>query len=826
MRISGKTSRLLSVTVAASLLSVGTPAAAQLEEIVVTATKRAKSLQDVPVSVVAMSGETVKEFGIGRGEEFAADIPALTIARNPVSNFIFIRGVGTAGSNAGIEQSVSIFHDSIYMGRHQLSRSPFMDLERVEVLRGPQGILFGKNTIGGAIHVIAAKPTEEFEGSVSVLFGEDGEQELSGVVSGPLADNLRGRLSYRAYEYDGYLTNILTDQDGPERDDETVRAQLEWDITDTLRANFKWETNSYQQFQQSTQLAVTNPFTPAAAATSGLNQALIAFTTGGSGVEKIDGERAVLNDGGQAIGQLVPQFAGLPGFPSLPEFSDNESDVGSISLDWALGEHTITSITGIAKYEFRDTCDCDFAAIPLIQVDASEDYEQFSQELRITSPAGETLEYIAGFYYQDTDLEYRSVEGFGTALLTPAGLPPTLFPNLTRDYVFNQESDTTAVFGSLTWNFSDTTRATFGLRYSEESKTANHRLDKKFTAGWDFSPIAGLPAGTLAFGESAAEYDRFVSTPALAQAVGIAEVAIFANALGTFEHDITRDRDEDFVTWSIGLQHDINDEVMGYANIATGVKGGGFDARFLRTNTSPFFEYEEEEALSYELGIKSTLLDGNLTLNGAAFYTTVEDYQVSIFDGATAFFVQNAAEIESKGLEVDLKWLATDNLLVSFAGSYLVAEYSEFRNAPCWAGSLQNNRGDCVGRGTATAFRDATGDANIFSPELSFNLNLDYNMPISDNLEIRGVANINYADDQFTAADYDPIYAAQESFTKLDLRLSLGSIDGKWNVAILGKNLTDEFTSSNNNDQPLVPGNGFSSTDRLRSVALQATYNF
>jgi len=824
--IKKKQMRVLHSIVALSVLAATSPSLAQLEEIVVTATKRAESLQDVPVSIVALSGETIKELGITRGEEFTADIPAVTIAQNPISNFIFIRGIGTAGANAGIEQSVSIFHDGIYMGRHQLSRAPFMDLERVEVLRGPQGILFGKNTIGGAIHVIAAKPTDDLEGSVSALFGSDGEQELTAVLSGPLSDNLRGRLAVRSYEYDGFLENVITQQEGPQREDQTVRAQLEWDVSDSLTLSAKLESSTYEQLQQSTQLGVINPFTPGAAATNGLNQALVAAATGGDGVERIDNERAVDNDGGALLGSLIPGFAGIPGFPSLPEFSDNNSDVSSITAEWNVGGHTVTSITGFAQYDFRDVCDCDFAALPLIQVDATEDYEQFSQELRVTSPTGQTIEYIAGLYYQDADLEYRSGESFGTALLAPPGLPVVLFPNVTRDVSFDQNQETLAAFGQLKWNINDSTRATFGLRYSDESKNVNHRLDTRLTGGQDYSALAGLPAGTLAFGDTPEEFDRLLATPGLELAAGVAQGAIFNDALGTFEHDITRQRDESFVTWSLGLQHDFGDDVTAFVNVSTGVKGGGFDARFLRQNDDPFFEYEEEEVLNYEVGFKSSLLDGILQLNGTAFFSTVEDYQVSIFDGATAFFVQNAAEVESRGIEVDLKWLANDKFLVSFSGVYLDAEYSSFPNAPCFAGTLANNRGNCIGRGTPSAFRDATGGRNLFSPEFSFNLNLDYSYELNDNWELRTVANINYSDDYFASADLDPIYAGVDSFTKLDLRIGLASIDGKWDFALLGKNLTEEFSSGNNNDQPLVPGNGFVSTDRLRSIAVQATYRF
>ncbi|MGI9294121.1 MAG: TonB-dependent receptor domain-containing protein [Pseudomonadales bacterium] len=236
--------------------------------------------------------------------------------------------------------------------------------------------------------------------------------------------------------------------------------------------------------------------------------------------------------------------------------------------------------------------------------------------------------------------------------------------------------------------------------------------------------------------------------------------------------------------------------------------------------TIHFFEYDEEEALNIELGMKSTLLDGAMTLNATLFQTTVEDYQVSIFDGATAFFVQNAAEIESTGLEMDLKWAATEQLIVSLAGSWLDNKYNEFPNAPCWAVQVVADPVGCL------AGRDASGETNTFSPELAFNLNLDYAMPIGASLEARAVLNINYSDEYTVAGDLDPVITLQDSFTKYDLRLSLGNINGTWDVALIGKNLSDEFTSGSSNDQPLVPGNGYASTDRLRSYAVQANYRF
>ncbi len=821
----------LSTLVLGTLISPLALAQQEIEVIEVSATKRAESIQEVPISIIAMSGEAIQDMSITRAEEFAANIPAVTIAQNVIGNFVFIRGVGTPGANQGIEHSVAIFHDGIYMGRSQLSRAPFMDLERVEVLRGPQSTLFGKNTIGGAVHVIAAKPTFDRQASISALIGSDGEQEINAMLSGEITDELAGRIAYRGYKLDGYLDNVLTGKEGPERDDQSLRVQLAWFPTDDLKVSAKWEESTFDQVQQSSQLAVTDPI-GTGVPFSALNQALVAAATGGDGAEQYDKERAVDNDGGVLLGTVAPDYANLPGFPDKPEFSDNKMKTGTLTFDWDIGDHTLTAISGYAHYTYQDICDCDFAAIPLIQVDATEDYDQYSQEIRVASPGGEKFDYIAGVYFHKSTLEYRSIEGFGTSLAAPlVGQPAIAVPNLTRDYGLDQDQSMWSIFGSGTYSFTDSTRVTLGVRYFDETKEVDHFLDKTFTGGWDYSAVAGLPAGSLVYGDTAAEYDRFLTDVTDTPLSGLADLSefLFAGLLGTFEHDIKdREREEKDWNWSLTVENDLSDGIMAFATVATGTKGGGFDGRFLGTNEGQFFEYEEEKATSYELGLKSFLFDNAMILNAALFYSTIDDFQVSIFDGATAFFVQNAAEIETKGLEVDMKWSATDSLLVSFAGSILDNEYSNFPNAPCHSisGSEPIDRGNCIGRGTPTAFRDASGEANSFAPDLAFNLNFNYVVPLSNALEFRGILNINYSDEYFNTGDLDPIYAQQEAFTKVDVRFSLGSAEGDWEVALIGKNLTDELTSDNSNDQPLVPGNGFASTNRGRSVAVQFSYRF
>lgn len=815
--------KLLATTVAT--LAAGAMAlpvsAATLEEVVVTATKRAESLQDVSISMLAVSGETIREESITKMEDLTNSMPAVTVSSNPIGNFIFIRGIGSS-TNQGIEQSVSMFHDGIYMGRHQLSRAPFMDIERVEVLRGPQSIMFGKNTVGGALSVIAAKPTQEREGLISIMAGEDGEQEVNLVVSGGLTDNLAGRFAYRDYQYDGFMQNLATGNDEAGSDDWTARGTLVWDVNDQTTVTLKHEASEFNQTGRTMQASVSNPFG------NGLlfNPIVqgLAQLYSGSPTESLDDVRIVINDGGAglvAIGAFQNDDPDgddfLPaGFPDKAEISDNEMQVTTLTLETQMGENTFTATAGFAHYEYIDVCDCDFGPMPLIQVDASEDYDQESLELRLTSPGGETIDYIVGAYFHNADLRFDSSESFGSALVGA--------PNVSRDYYFEQEQEQMSVFGSATWNMDDTTRLTLGLRYTEEDKTADRELAKRFTAG------------------TVAQYDGFQAANPGSASTNL-DAGLWNGLLGTFEHQLLgRERSEEFVDWSFNLEHDINDDIMVYGLVSTGVKGGGFDARYLKNpevSTTTIaaggvvstdvpvagfdkYEYEEEEALNMELGFKSTLLDGAMTFNATLFRTEITDLQVSIFDGGTAFLVDNAAEMTAQGLELDVKWAATESLTVSAAGAYLDNKFDSFPESPCWQRAATSpDFALCI-----DGAQDASGEPNIMSPELSMSLRLDHEMPIGNNLLLRSSVDAFYSDEHFTAADLDPIYAFQEAYTRVNLRLALADAAGKWDVALIGKNITDEEVSVNNNDVPLVNGNGYSTIQRLASWAVQGTYRF
>ena len=227
------------------LCSSYTMAAAVLEEVIVTATIRAESLQDVPVSVNAISGDKMMEAGISKVEDLQAYVPNLTMSETGIGTNIYIRGIGS-GINPGFEQSVGMYFDGVSYGRAQLSRAPFLDMARVEVLRGPQNILFGKNSIAGALSLISARPGQEFEGLASATYEvETNERVIDFVVSGPIADTIGARLAIRKREIDGHLENLTLNRDEPMRDEQTIRAIFEWDATANLTAALKLEVGQF-----------------------------------------------------------------------------------------------------------------------------------------------------------------------------------------------------------------------------------------------------------------------------------------------------------------------------------------------------------------------------------------------------------------------------------------------------------------------------------------------------------------------------------------------------------------------------------------------------
>ena len=413
--------------------------APMLEEVVVTAQKRVESLQDVPISVSAMSGEKVNENGITNLEELTLYIPNVNVNQGQAQPNLFIRGVGS-GTNAGFEQSVGMYIDGVYSGRGALAAVPLtMDLQRVEVLRGPQGTLFGKNTIGGAINITTNKPSFENEGYVEAYYSDDANEQIyTAVLNGELTDKLAGRLAVRYDGMDGWWDNQYLREQGPDTNNWYGRASVLFDASDRVEVIAKYEYGDFQA------------------------QAL----------------PTVVYQSDQPL-----NFQGDPVFPiiddrdraayDLSDTRDVRTDVGVLTVNWDVDFATLTSISAYSAYDLQRKQNSDQAVTAALHRTQDEDFHQYSQELRLVSPGGQIIDWIAGAYYEHSNLKVNRVNTEADfALAGPLSVPPLInlpeFAPVPSE--FDQDTDAWAAFGQLTYSLTDTVRVTGGLRYTSEEK--------------------------------------------------------------------------------------------------------------------------------------------------------------------------------------------------------------------------------------------------------------------------------------------------------------------------------------------------------------------
>lgn len=780
-----------------------------LEEVVVTAQKRAQSIKDVSISVAVMGGDDISDKAMIGLEQVTANLPAVTVAQNILSQFIFMRGIGTPGIAPGSEQSVGMFSDGIYLGRPTMARAPLMDIDRVEIMRGPQSIFFGKNTMAGAIGTYTASPTQEFEGKVSALYEPgDNEKELNLMLSGPLSDTVSGRLAVRKYDMDGYIENKFSEDEGPKQDDTTVRVKLAWDATDTISIEGSYEYNEFRSDGALTEVGSIENWTPAPDAAIQQNYALgrglLALSsqlTGGlANVE--DGVTALNNTYESQQVQALNAAMGLgldeqmATLPSGSIYTESDSDLFILKAEQELGAHTFTGIYGYANFETSANCNCDNSPVPLVTAKPKEDYSQHSIELRLTSTDPDTLEYMGGLFYQTADLDFYESNDIGLSLVDlltvmNGGTAQGLI-NISRDMRLKQETDTWSVFGSTTWHITNQFRNLLGLRYQQETKDATHVTQNYIT------------------GMTPTQYD----------AIGSPADALYVGMLDSYEHSYNDEIDDTTISWLLKFEYDITPDAMIYASVSNGAKAGGFDARNVGRNDAAGLDqwsFEEEEAISYELGIKQSLMGGRMQLYAALYHTTVEDYQVSVYLPPINFYVDNAAELTSRGLELETQFRATEELTISLAVAYLDSSWDSFKDAPCT--EEQKVTGACA-RGS----QDLSGEVNVFSPEWSGNLTLTHSTQLGE-FYLDSTLDVNYSDSYYTESDLDE-NTKYDAWTTVDLRIALSNDDNNWQLALAGKNLSDEEKGNSRTDLAFMQGAYFTQIDRMRSIALQASYNF
>ncbi len=779
---------------------------ARLTTVTVTARKRDETLINAPVAVTAVSGAELEAQGVTNLEQISARVPGLQVGRGAQTSNIFIRGVGS-GINKGFEQSVGLYVDGVYQPRsRQFSQSQF-DLQQVEVLRGPQGVLFGKNTVAGAIKLETASPEvgEELNGWVGVTWEpEFNTQSYSGVFSAGLADNLAGRLAIRYTTTDGYVENRVFDRDEAEREDMFARATLAWQPTESLNVETKL---SYLEMDGVGKELTINAIddrlpTPSTIALSQMLHPDFGVSTGDT---------------------AYVSFSGNPAFrvgdPPISDTETTESLSGSVKAEWEFDNFTLTSITGYSSFDFAQHHDVDFLPVSFIHNLDEEELDMFSQELRIATDWDGRINFLGGLYYENQDAYIEETTAFnGTFGVLPTSILPGGIVNVAQRTFFDQQAETIALFGELGIDLTDSVTLELGLRYSEDEKS----IDKSVVVGAgtprDFVGLV-TPADTI----GSADLTEYLTAAAtVGGADGLNSAATFAALLNRFAADLNDTRTEDHLDPSVKLRWQYADNGSAYISYSTGYKSGGYnfspDTAEPDGSPRPGHEFDGEKVTAWEAGIKHQFMGDRARIGAVIFRSELEDLQVTSWSG-TSFVVGNAAELQVQGLELDGQFLLSDEIEIGGAFAYLDHEFQSFPGAGCSV--IETGLGTCpdsAGVGT----KDLAGERGAFAPEFSGNVYLAFNRSF-ENFDLNARIGANFKDEMFLDGDLDP-NAFQEGYTKFDAHV--GVEFGRYEFRVFGRNLTDEATYTASVDAPLSPGVYVGWIEEPRVIGAEGRINF
>ena len=651
-----------------------------IEGIVVTAQKREQNLQDVPIVVNVVSGQQLQDAGVRDVKDLQVLTPGLSVTSSTggAQTSIRIRGVGTIGDNPGLESSVGTVIDGVYRARSGVAFGDLGELERIEVLKGPQGTVFGKNTSAGVINVITKAPQFDFGADAELTYGNYDHVGVAASVTGPISDTLAARIYAARRVRDGFYD--VSNGAGPSRqkdnDDQdvwTVRGQLLWLPTDAVQVKFLAD---YTKREEHCCLDVATVPGPTAAI--------------------ID---ALAADAG--ISRPADPFRRLA-YANRESNQDIEDMGVSLQIDWDLTDDiAVTSITALRDWENYQANDIDFSSADIwYRPDDRLTYAKFktfSQELRFAGTSG-PLDWMVGAYYSDEQLDTGAHTLFGVSyetyfsLLLSSGANPTAVSALTglpagTNFIPGQGSLDTydhsnkgwAVFTNNTWHVTDALEVTFGLRYTDDTK-------KVFSQYRNTAPGAACAAA--------------IARPILAAA----RAAICApTGDPAFNNVDTRQkRSEDRLGGTVKVSYRFNPELMTYVSYASSHKSGGFNldrARFDAGVINPDTSFPAETVESYEAGFKSNLAGNTLLLNAAAFAQTFKHFQLNTYTGVS-FVVASVPKVTSRGVDVDLVYRTPfEGLTVTGGVTYAVTQFGDFVPGPGIGPRLPTTRVSYARRG-------------------------------------------------------------------------------------------------------------------------------
>ncbi len=620
------TTRKYAALLTAPVLCSSLVTAGELEEIIVTSQHREQNVQDVPITVTAIGADELKEADIFDAATIALHVPGMSYSEFAAGqSLISMRGISSVDDGAGLDNSVGLFLDGVYIGRLASINFDMFDLERIEVLKGPQGTLFGRNSIGGAISVVSQKPADELSGKIGLTVGNEGILRYQGFISGPLSDSVAGKLTLSHREHDGYVDNLVLGTKLQDEDQTSLRGQLRFstESSDWL-LSADWMDDDRNDMGR-TAIESNAPVVEIAAA-NGVTRAR---------------QQASPADG----------------------FSKREANGISLQGDIEFNNGTLTTITAFrhaeADWEMQSVgAGLGAIGLPFDEVfdDIIEDIDTFSQELRWTSNLDGNFNYTAGLYYfrEETDrTEQFKITAAGTYngfVVQDVGSQAIIGNEYTRTV---NETNSYAIYGQGTWDISEALALTFGARYTLDEKDY---LATSVDCGGDRT---GTP------------FENFAEC----QGVG-GSLNIVAESF-----TVTPNDDWDDFSPMVSLQYRPSDGIMLFATASKGFKSGGF-AGSQGIEAVAGDPVEPETALNYELGFKGDLFDNTLRLNATAFLTDYEDLQIVRFGPVAGsafgtFVTANIGTADIQGIELDFVWNIGDNVQITGNYAYLDTEVND-----------------------------------------------------------------------------------------------------------------------------------------------------
>lgn len=756
--------------------------ASVIEEIVVMARKRAENLQETPISVTAFTTEGLEARNILKVDQVAEASPNVVfeptapLTGSTNNGSIFIRGIGTTEFSLGTEPGVGVYVDDVYMARTIGNVLDVVDVEDVEVLRGPQGTLFGRNSAGGAIIIRSKRPDEEFSGKVRAGYGTDNTWEVHGSASVPLHETLLSRVSFLHREQDGYVKDITGQEDFGSKNSWVARGTLEWmplsNFTATGRIDYTREDNSAAPYVL-VDLFEENPFAPGVATFVALQNlglgcaAGVAGNTGGSCVDQY----YVRGPHETAFGYSTDSRF-LNDFNKEKFQSRDFTEVwgGSLTLDWDVYDINVKSVTAYRQAEARNPRNPDHTPFQVLEANSDLEQNQLSTELQVSGQLlSDRLDWILGYFFMHEE---------GYQLDSVDLWPVTLFSG--GDF----ENENWAVFAQGTYSLLDNLDLTVGVRYTEEDKTFRSISDE-FLFGRTqvllaFRPLVlGIPGSTPA--------DDKIEIP----------------PIPLFDEPSPLTISE--VTPHASLAWRITDDLMSFASYSKGYKAGGFEQRLaLPTAQAPTFESEFVDA--YELGFKSVIANRTLRLNGSVFYMDYEGIQCAVVKGIAPTTI-NCGSGEILGVEFEGNWVPGPEWLIDFNVGYLDAQWAKGTLTPeaATVGISENNKFAMI-------------------PEWQTAVGVSYEFGLGSRGTVTPRVDWSYRSEIYKDAPNTEVLR-QDGLHLLNVSIVWLSLDEKYEIAVRGRNITDEEYIMTG---VMQPDGGFAEAVYSRGAEwwISAQYNF